>query len=114
MDGDWKCLTYSHDSRRIVTGSYGGLLQLWDVTATTLGPGRIWTAHANTIISISFSPDDGWIASSGLDRTVKLWESCSGLLVSSYVSHTDYVNCVQFSPNGSYIASASEDKTLRL
>ncbi|OAQ35048.1 WD40 repeat-like protein, partial [Linnemannia elongata AG-77] len=107
------CLTYSHDGRRISTGSLNGQLQLWEAAATTLEPGREWPAHPFTITSVAFSPDDRWIASSGA-YTVKLWDSRSRLLVSSFINHVDAVKCVRFSPSGSYIASASYDNTLRL
>ncbi|KAF9339658.1 hypothetical protein BGZ91_005176 [Linnemannia elongata] len=113
--GEWiTCLTYSLDGWRIATGSSGGRLELWEAAATTLERGRKWAAHTSDIASVTFSPDERWIASSSLDRTVKLWDSRSGLLVSSFVSHTALVSCVRFSPNGSHIASASKDKTLRL
>ncbi|KAG9067048.1 hypothetical protein KI688_012960 [Linnemannia hyalina] len=108
------CLTYSLDDQRIATGSLKGQLQLWEAAATTLGPKRTWTAHMEEIASIAFSPDDRWIASCSRDRTVKLWESHSGALISSFVNHTGFVNCIRFSPSGWYIASASDDKTLRL
>ncbi|OAQ35028.1 WD40 repeat-like protein [Linnemannia elongata AG-77] len=114
-DGDWiLCLTYSHDGRRIATGSLLGRLQLWEATATTLEPGREWEAHAFPITSVTFSPDGRWIASSSDDHTVKLSDSRSGLLVSTFINHVSFVSCVRFSPNGSYIATASYDKTLRL
>ncbi|KAG9066993.1 hypothetical protein KI688_012905 [Linnemannia hyalina] len=109
-----KCLTYSHDGGWIATGSYGGQLQLWNVTATTLGLGWTWPAHTAGFDSIVFSPDDRLIASCSGDHTVNLWDSRSGLIVSSFISHVGIVNCVRFSPNGSHIASASDDKTLRL
>ncbi|KAF8932180.1 hypothetical protein BGZ47_011519 [Haplosporangium gracile] len=108
------CLTYSSDGRRIATGSYECHLQVWEVTATTLAPGRKWTAYTLNITSIAFSPDDRWIASSSRDGTVMLWDSHSGSLISSFISHTDFVNCVRFSPNGQYTASTSEDMTVRL
>ncbi|KAF9124453.1 hypothetical protein BGX30_000930 [Mortierella sp. GBA39] len=107
-------LTYSLDGQRIATGSLSGQLQLWEAATATLERGRKWKAHPSVITSIAFSPDDRWIASSSRDRTVKLWDSRSGLLVSSFLNHMNYVNCVRFSPNGSYIASASHDRTLRL
>ncbi|KAG9067027.1 hypothetical protein KI688_012939 [Linnemannia hyalina] len=108
------CVTYSLDGQRIATGSVRGRLRLWEVTATTLRPERNWVAHSSGINGIVFSPDDRWIASCSRDRTVKLWDSRSGLLVSSFLNHVKTVSCVRFSPNGLYIASASYDKTLRL
>ncbi|KAF9309815.1 hypothetical protein BGZ91_007283, partial [Linnemannia elongata] len=107
------CVTYSHDGQLIATGS-GNRLQLWEAEATTFERGRGWEAHMHGISSIAFSPDDRWIASCSWDRTVKMWDSGSGLLASSFVNHTDFVNCVRFSPDGSLIASASNDNTLRL
>ncbi|KAK3823899.1 MAG: WD40-repeat-containing domain protein [Linnemannia elongata] len=108
------CLTYSFDGQRIATGAYTGQLQLWEAAATTLDRSRKWAAHTDVVASIAFSPDDKWIVSSSFDHTVKLWDSRSGLLVSSFISHVQNVHCARFSPNGSYIASASNDKTLRL
>ncbi|KAG0286518.1 hypothetical protein BGZ96_009380 [Linnemannia gamsii] len=108
------CLAYSHDGRQIATGSVLCRLQLWEATATILEPGRKWKAHLYSISDVTFSPDDRWIASSSYDRTVKLWDTRSGALISSFISHTGLVNCVRFAPNGSYIASASKDNTLRL
>ncbi|KAG9063885.1 hypothetical protein KI688_003999 [Linnemannia hyalina] len=113
-DDVYRRLTYSHDGGWIAAGTSGGRLELWEVTATTLGPRQAWTAHTSGITSIAFSPDDRWIASSSFEHTVKLWDSRSGSLVSSFINHVDKVNCVRFSPNGSYIASASHDRTLQL
>ncbi|OAQ35071.1 HET-E protein, partial [Linnemannia elongata AG-77] len=108
------CLTYSLDGQRIATGSLAGRLQVWEVAATTLELRLKCIEHTHGITSIAFSPDDRWIASSSFDRTVKLWDSRSGALISSFVSHIDCVSCVRFLPTGPYIASASYDRTLRL
>ncbi|KAK3821635.1 MAG: WD40-repeat-containing domain protein [Benniella sp.] len=69
--------------------------------------------YGNGITKVVFSPKGDLIASAGLDKTVRLWNTESGKCLYTLTGHTQAVNCVAFSPQGDQIASASDDGTLR-
>lgn len=69
--------------------------------------------HGDVVWGLSFSPDGQTIASSSVDKTVKLWRR-DGSLLATFKGHTNSVASVTFSPDNKTIASASLDKTVKL
>lgn len=69
--------------------------------------------HGDVVWGLSFSPDGQTIASSSVDKTVKLWRR-DGSLLTTFKGHTNSVACVTFSPDSKTVASASLDKTVKL
>jgi WD40 repeat protein len=72
-------VAFSPDGKRLVSGSYVGTIQLWDVpagkstatlqnTPATLGP------LSNSVYMVAFSPDGRSLAAASRDGTVKLWD----------------------------------------
>ncbi len=70
--------------------------------------------NSRIIYSIAFSPDGRFIASGGVDNTLKLWSLEDGSTVKTFKGHRNFVNSVAFSPDGRRLASASEDGTVKL
>ncbi|MDM9583595.1 serine/threonine-protein kinase [Nostoc sp. GT001] len=70
--------------------------------------------HENSVLSVAISPDGKTIASSGDDRTIKLWDLATGKLISSLNGHFQQVNVVVISPNGKLLVSASDDNTIKI
>lgn len=66
--------------------------------------------HKAKVYSAFFSPDNNCILTSG-DKTAKLWDANSGLLLTELTSQS-YVYKAIFSPDGSRIVTVSEDKTI--
>ncbi|NEQ55730.1 MAG: hypothetical protein F6K11_37440 [Leptolyngbya sp. SIO3F4] len=117
-------LCFSSNNKNIVVGCQDDTLRVWnlsrdqtkdnkhiqDVKATTI-LGNI--GHTSYISSVSFSPDNKYIATASNDRTVKLWD-LKGNLLSTLIGHLGYVSDVSFSPDGQTLASSSSDGTIKL
>jgi len=71
------------------------------------------SGHQDWVQSVTFSPDSKWLASAGLDKTIKLWETATGSLLGT-LRQSSAVNAVAISSDGEWLASAGDDGTVRL
>jgi eukaryotic-like serine/threonine-protein kinase len=69
---------------------------------------------SDTVYALAWSPDGRKIASGGLDRTVQVRETMTGVNALTYRGHAGSISALAWSPGGSYIASASLDKTIQV
>ncbi|MBF0322007.1 MAG: pentapeptide repeat-containing protein [Magnetococcales bacterium] len=74
----------------------------------------IQSGHHDSVNCVALSPDGTLLASTGDDRTIRLWDVHRGVLLRTLMAHNDGVWSVVFSPDGTRLASGSEDHTIRL
>ncbi|HEY9621976.1 MAG TPA: AAA-like domain-containing protein [Crinalium sp.] len=68
--------------------------------------------HQGNVLGVAISPNGEWIATSGSDRTIKLWHR-DGQLVRTFRQSTNSEH-LQFSPNSQQIVAAGMDGVVRL
>ncbi|KAF8752544.1 WD40 repeat-like protein [Rhizoctonia solani] len=140
--GNDQCLlSFSPDSRHVVSASSDNTIRIWDVDDGTLTPTALVGTHDDEVNSAVFSSDGKRIVSGCDDRKIRMWDSqklslefdpfgsqqhegngtiCifdshSGeLALGPLKAHKKPVRSVVFSPDGSHIVSGSADQSVRV
>jgi WD40 repeat protein/energy-coupling factor transporter ATP-binding protein EcfA2 len=102
----------SPDGQIIVSGSWDGMIQLWDLQGNAIV--QPFQGHQGDVTSVAFSPDGQVIASGGGDSTVRLWSLAGNSLCRPFWGHQGDVTSVIFSPDGQTLASCGVDGMIRL
>jgi len=106
-------IDFSPDGTRIASAKDNGA-DVWDVTT---GKKLVtFSGHGEGVAldGIAYSPDGKWIATSGTDATIKVWDSATGGVIFTLVGHTGPTFGVAFSPDGQYLATSSVDRTVKV
>lgn len=114
FEGDFKViesLKFSPDGTKLASGSYSGVITLWNVTN---GKQIMRLEGSRKILSLSFSPDGTKLAAGSGNGIVKLWNVEDGSEIATLQGHTTTVYSVDFSPDGKMLASGSGDWTIKL
>ena len=70
--------------------------------------------HTDDACSVIFSPNDKYIASASLDKTVRIWDANTLECIRVLRGHTTAVMDVSFSPDSKHVVSTSPDNTIRV
>ncbi|XP_031788789.1 WD repeat, SAM and U-box domain-containing protein 1 isoform X1 [Nasonia vitripennis] len=106
---------------QLVTCGNDSRVKLWEVKVTqdkcdtqpitaSIELCRIMEKHSSALTCVRFSSNGLYTASSGLDKTVVLWETNTGRVIAVLTGHNRYVACCAFSKNGNLLATGSNDK----
>jgi len=108
---------FSSDGKQLVTGggepSRSGEIKIWNVADGKLVQ-AIKEPHSDTVFAVEFSRDGQYIASSGADRFVKVFQVADGKFVRAFEGHTHHVLGVSWSADGRTLASSGADKVVKI
>ena len=97
----------------VAIGSSDNNIRIFDRKSFSLK--RIIQAHANSVFTITYSPDGRYLISAGRDAHLKVWDVHQDYeLKHDVAAHMFAINHLVFSPDGHYFASGSMDKTIKV
>ena len=106
-------LAFSPNEKQMATSLDNGKILIWDLEAKNDEKPKELQDQNEHVFSVAYSPNGDYLASGGLDRTVKLWDTKSWE-VRTFEPLDSAVASVAFSRDGKKLAAASWDRTARV
>ena len=75
---------------------------------------RRLSGHTGMVLSAAFSPDGKLAVTAASDKSARIWDADTGVLITPLAGHARAVTQISFSPDGGRILTASQDKTARI
>jgi WD40 repeat protein len=82
------------------------LMARLDVSRQTL------VAHQGKVWGVAYHPTQPWLASASHDKTLRLWDLDTGLVLHTFAADARTLRCVAFHPAGNLVAVGTEDGRL--
>jgi WD40 repeat protein len=104
-------VVFSRDGKKIYAGNGDKTISEWDVANGT--ETKVWKAHDDVVMTLTFSPDHRVLASGGYgELTVKLWDTATWreirtLAEKKTAGFTEMLKPIAFSPDGKLIAAST-------
>ena len=117
-------VAFSPNGKMVASGGADDNIFLWDISEWNVNKNPpldfektpwLLEGHADSVLSVAFSPVGKILASGSSDNSIILWDVASGQAIGKPLSgHTDPVNNIAFSPDGNFLASSGDDNVVIL
>ena len=110
LNGELASIAFRPDGRRLAIASWNGTIEVTAVPAT--GRPRQLTENTKGVPMVAISPDGRYLASAGLDHTVRIFDARS-LAELRVIPQPDAVTGVAFTADSRQVLSWGADNTVR-
>ncbi len=112
-DQSARCIAVNPVERELAVGYSDNTVRIFDLITYELK--KVISAHANSVFTITYSPDFRYLLTAGRDAHLNVWDVENGYsLQHDIVAHMFAINHMAFSPDGSLLATASMDKSIKI
>jgi WD40 repeat protein len=101
-------VAFSRDGTVVAAGRYDGAVELWDASTRKPLPKSPLVGHTSIVMSVAFGVGHQ-LASGGVDRTLRLWDTATGTPTAAPLTESDIIASVAISPDGRLAATATLD-----
>jgi len=101
---------FSPDGKLLASGDCFGRVMVHDLETASV---RLVWEHFNFFALVAFSPDGKTLASTSCDTFLKLYDSLTGLEVTTYQGHESAIQSLAFAPAGDLLATGGRDGYIR-
>src|SRR6266516_1716428 len=106
-----QALAFSPDEQMLATGSWDGMIKLWNLENGAL----LWLGqHTGSIHRLAFTPDGHTLASGGDDAVIRLWDVSTGKPLQTLSSQSSPIYALAWSPDGCLLAGGRFDGSIHL
>jgi len=117
------------ERRVLEVGPLGAILSVdWSGDGTRLAIGHargIGIADAGGVLIVSipqesavmcveWSPDSSYLASTAMDRSIRIWDGYAGNLLATLTGHAGYITAISWSSDGKWLASSDYQGWVRI
>lgn len=110
LSGELAWIAFRPDGRRVAVASWNGTIEVGPVAAS--GRPAQLTENTKGVPMVAYSPDGRYLASAGLDHTVRIFDARS-LAELRVIAQPDAATGVAFTPDSSQVLSWGADNTVR-
>ncbi len=105
------CLSFSPDSRQLLSGSLDRSVRLWDLQ--TYREHTNLVQFASWVGAVAFSPDGKLLTAASADQHIGIWQTGSLTAIANLKGHSDEVWCLAFAPDATELFTGGKDETIR-
>ncbi len=97
----------------VAVGYSDNYIRVFDLDGLILK--HAWEAHANSVFTVRYSPDNKLLYSGSRDARLKVWDPAAGYSrVTEVVAHLYAINHLDFSPDGKHFVTCSMDRSVKV
>lgn len=117
------CAVVSHDSKFVFSGSKDASIIKWNcetglrektIKKRLLNKNPTEKGHLNEILCMAISSDFEFLATSGKDKSIKLWNPTTLEFIYNFEGHRDAVSGLVFRQNSHQLFSSSYDRSVKV